>query len=501
MTARSRLFRAAALTGGALTLAAGAATVAPTAASASIAGPALAYRNVPVCPAPPQHYAHCHAILHQAVTANGKPAPNASSPTGYSPSTYDAAYGWSIVSGSGKGKTIAIVDAYNDPTIVNDLATFDQQFNLPTASLQVVNQSGGALLPKNNSGWALEISLDVEWAHATAPAANIVLVEASSSSMSNLLAAEDYAGTVAQYVTNSWGGSESSSESGYDKNFSEPGVSYFASSGDSGGVVEYPSASRNVISVGGTTLTDSGTWAESAWSSGGGGCSAYETANGSQVTSPNVTCGGMRATPDVASDADPNTGVAVYDSTSYYGQTGWFEVGGTSAASPVWAARSADAGTQVNAAYVYAGYPGSGDTYGTNITFRDVTTGSNGYPAGVGFDLATGLGSWTGGTTSSSGSSTGGGGTSSGPSAPTLSGTVLGSTMSLSWTAVSGAAYTVYRNGSSIATTSAISYSDTVKAAGSYSYDVTATVNGSTSNASDTVSMNCTKTRGQVSCS
>lgn len=112
-----------------------------------------------------------------------------------------------------------------------------------------------------------------------------------------------------------------------------------------------------------------------------------------------MTCAqATRATPDVASDADPNTGVAVYDSTSYYGQSGWFQVGRTSAASPVWAARSADRAVTVNATFVYAGYAGTSPVspYGTNIGYRDVTSGSNSYAAGPGYDLATGLGTWTG---------------------------------------------------------------------------------------------------------
>lgn len=376
-------------------------------AAASVSSAAVAHRNIPVCPAPPAGYAHCHAVLHQAVAANGKPAPNATAPTGYSPATYMQAYGWADSSGSligtGSGKTVAVVDAYDDPTISSDLAYFSSYYHLACNScFTKVNQNGGTSYPKANSGWALEIALDVEWAHAIAPDAHILLVEASSSSFNNLLAAESYASMHAQYVTNSWGGSEFSTESSDDAYFATPGVSYFASSGDTGGAVEYPSSSPNVISAGGTTLTDSnGTWTETGWSSAGGGCSAYEKANAAQVTGPTVSCNGTRGTPDVASDADPNTGVSVYDTTSYYGQTGWFEVGGTSAASPVWAARSADRGSTVNAAYIYAGYTGGSPVspYGTNISFRDVVSGSNGYSAGPGYDLVTGLGSWTGGDT------------------------------------------------------------------------------------------------------
>src|SRR2546421_346926 len=153
-----------------------------------------------------------------------------------------------------------------------------------------------------------------------APGAKILLVEASSNSFTNLLAAEDYAKTHAQYVSNSWGGSEFSGESSYDSHFVESGVSFFVSSGDSGLPAQYPSASPKVISVGGTTLHFSGGnfTSETGWSSGGGGCSSYETATSAQSAFSGysqVGCAGKRATPDVSLDADPASGVSVYDST------------------------------------------------------------------------------------------------------------------------------------------------------------------------------------------
>jgi hypothetical protein len=190
-------------------------------------------------------------------------------------------------------------------------------------------------------------------------------------------------------VSNSWGASEFSGENSYDSNFVQAGVSFFASAGDSGLPAEWPSASPDVISVGGTTLHFSGSTftGETGWSSGGGGCSAYETATTAQSGFSGysqVGCGGMRATPDVSLDADPNSGVSVYDSTSYYGQSGWWTVGGTSASSPMWAAASADAGAVVNPTYVY----------GSSITYRDITSGNNGAPCLVGYDLCSGRGSW-----------------------------------------------------------------------------------------------------------
>ncbi|HET6963741.1 MAG TPA: S53 family peptidase [Acidimicrobiales bacterium] len=454
-------------------------------ATAAVATQAVAHRHVPLCAAPPRGYAHCHGVLNQAVTASGQPAPNATTaPTGLSPSQYVQAYNWANI-GNGSGQTIAVVDAYDDPTIASDLSSFSSMFGIPCNScFTKVNQSGGSSYPSVDSGWALEIALDVEWAHAIAPAAHILLVEASTSSFSNLLAAEDYASTHAQYVTNSWGASEFSGESTYDSHFATSGVSYFVSSGDTGGVVEYPAASPNVVAVGGTSLATS---TESAWSSGGGGCSAYERANSAQVTAPGVSCG-SRATPDVASDADPNSGVSVYDTTSYSGQSGWFQVGGTSAASPVWAARAADRGVQVNAAYVYAGYNGTTFPYGTDISYRDVTSGNNGYAAGTGYDLATGLGSWINGD--------------SGVAPPTVSPAKItskscsGASCSFTGTGANPLNWT-FGDGS---TGSGGSVSHTYTAQGTYGVKLTAG-DGTSDTASVTCTLSSTKKRSHLTCS
>ena len=315
-----------------------------------------------------------------------------SSPTGLSPATVKSAYGFPTGSTAGAGTTIAIVDAYDHPKIESDLAVFSTQFGLPACTtangcFAKVNQNGGTSYPKRNAGWALEIALDVEWAHAIAPGARILLVEATSNSFTNLLAAEDYARTHAHYVSNSWGAAEFSGESSYDSHFSGSGVSFFVSSGDNGTPAEYPSSSPNVISVGGTTLHFNGGSfsSETGWSGSGGGCSVYENRNTAQSTG-SVTCNGKRATPDVSLVADPASGVSVYDSFRYQGQAGWWTVGGTSASSPMWAARSAAAGAVVNAAYVY----------GNSISYRDITIGNNGAGCGPGYDLVTGLGSWLG---------------------------------------------------------------------------------------------------------
>ena len=332
-----------------------------------------------------------------------------SAPTGLSPAAIKLAYGFSTGNATtdnaaGAGETIAIVDAYDDPNAEADLGVFSSKFSLPACTaangcFTKVNQTGGNKYPRSNSGWALEISLDIQWAHAIAPGAKILLVEASSNSFTNLMAAEDYATKInaqttksnAQYVSNSWGGSEFSGESTYDSHFVQSGVSFFVSSGDSGLPASYPSASPNVISVGGTTLNFDSTQAfssETGWSGSGGGCSAYENAAGAQLGFTeyvNVSCAGKRATPDVSLDADPASGVSVYDSVKYMGQSGWWTVGGTSASSPMWAARSAVASVVVNASYVY----------GSSITYRDITSGgNNGASYFTGLDLVTGRGSW-----------------------------------------------------------------------------------------------------------
>lgn len=372
--------------------ASGALLVAPAAATPIAAGSGVAHQ--PACPGVTAGAARCYAQVVDG--RSGTPAVS-TSPTGLSPSTIKSAYSFPTSLSAGAGQTVGIVDAYNDPSVESDLAVFSTTFGLPPCTtangcFAKVNQSGGTHYPRTDSGWALEISLDVQWAHAIAPGAKILLVEASSASFTNLLAAEDYAKAHAAYVSNSWGGAEFSSESSYDSHFVSTGVSFFVSAGDSGLPAQYPSASPNVISVGGTTLNfnSNGTLSsETGWSSGGGGCSAYETATAAQSAFSGyaqVNCGAKRATPDVSLDADPASGVSVYDTTTYQGQSGWFTVGGTSASSPMWAARSADAAAVVNSAYVY----------GTSITYRDITSGNNGAPCLVGYDLCTGRGGWVG---------------------------------------------------------------------------------------------------------
>jgi subtilase family serine protease len=204
----------------------------------------------------------------------------------YTPAELQQAYGFNSVTfngvaGTGSGGTIAIVDAYDDPNIQADLNTFDAQFGLSSTTVTRVNQTGGTSYPAADStgGWELEESLDVEWANALAPGANLLLVEANSANETDLLAAIDYAAGHVNVVSMSWGGSEFSGETSYDSHFSRAGVAFVASSGDSGAPASWPAASPNVLSVGGTALTlgAGNVWSsEVGWSGSGGGPSAYE---------------------------------------------------------------------------------------------------------------------------------------------------------------------------------------------------------------------------------
>ena len=338
----------------------------------------------------------CHARV--ITDSAGKPLAS-TGPVGYGPAQFQTAYSLPF-STAGAGQTIGIVDAYNDPTAESDLATYSSTFGLPACTtangcFKKVNQTGGTSYPSSNGGWALEISLDVQVAHAACPNCKILLVEASSNSFANLLAAEDYATSHATVVSNSWGGSESSSETGYDSHFNKP-VPITVSSGDNGYGVEYPASSPYVTAVGGTTLkvaSNNTRSSETAWSGAGSGCSAYEP----QPSWQHDTGCTRRTVADVSADADPNTGAAVYDSTRYCTflffncTTGWYQVGGTSLAAPLVASVYALAGN--SGSTTYGSFP-----YAHTGSLLDVLSGSNGScgsylcTAGLGYDGPTGLG-------------------------------------------------------------------------------------------------------------
>ncbi|WP_228718633.1 S53 family peptidase [Kitasatospora acidiphila] len=332
---------------------------------------------------------HVHAL---GVTPNA-------TPSGFGPSDLISAY--NLPANGGAGQTIAIVDAYNDPNAESDLAVYRSQFGLPACTtangcFKKVSQTGStSRLPASNSGWAGEISLDLDMVSAIAPNAHIILVEANTASMTNLGASVNEAVKLgAKFVSNSYGGGESSADTSYDTTyFNHPGVAITASAGDSAYGAQYPASSPYVTAVGGTALKrDSSArgWSESVWSTSstegtGSGCSAYESKPTWQTDSG---CA-KRTVADVSAVADPATGVAVYQT---YGASGWSVYGGTSASSPIIAGVYADAGAPtvaIPAADAYA-HPGA---------LNDVTSGSNGTcspsylcTAGAGYDGPTGLG-------------------------------------------------------------------------------------------------------------
>jgi hypothetical protein len=355
-----------------------------------------------VCPAPNIGHARC---LSKVVTdRHGNPLAT-TGPRGYGPAQFHGAY--ALPTTGPAGQTIAIVDAYNDPTVKADLNTYNSTFGLPafpncgsgvtTACFQKVDQNGGTAYPRTDSGWALEIALDVETAHQICQNCKILLVEAKTSSFANLATAVNTAARLgADAISNSYGGPELSSTNGgaYD----HPGIAITVSSGDNGYGVESPASYNTVVAVGGTTLkvtSSNGYSSESVWSGAGSGCSSYFTARTWQTAAAGWSatgCGSKRGVADVAADADPNTGAAVYDSTRTNGQAGWFQVGGTSLSAPLIAAVYGLAG---NASTV--SYPAS-IPYAHVTSLHDVTTGSNGScsttmcKGAPGYDGPTGVG-------------------------------------------------------------------------------------------------------------
>jgi len=343
----------------------------------------------------------CHALVVTDASGNpfkGGGTSSTTNPAGWHPVDLLSAYNLSTSSTALGGlQKIAIVDAYDDPRAESDLGVYRAQFGLPACTtangcFKKVNQTGGTSYPRSNGGWAQEISLDLDMVSAVCPNCHILLVEASSNSFVNLGTADNEAATLgANAISNSYGGGESSGETSYDTYYNHPGHAITVSSGDGGYGVEYPAASQYVTAVGGTSLTrasNSRGWTETVWSGAGAGCSAYEPKPSWQT---DIGCT-RRTVADVSADADPNTGVAVYDSFAYRGQSGWLVFGGTSVASPIIASVYALAG---NAGSVnYGSYP-----YGHLSSLFDVTSGSDGSCGGsylctgtVGYDGPTGNG-------------------------------------------------------------------------------------------------------------
>lgn len=360
--------------------------------------------------------------------ASVTPDSGSETPSGYSPQQIRAAYGFDQIMfgpvvGDGAGQTIAIVDAYDDPDLVDssaanfstsDLAEFDRQYGLPDPpSFTKLNEAGETSPlpgtdPKgagNASGnWEYEEAMDVEWAHALAPAASIVLVEANSSGLGDLYSGINIADHLpgVSVVSLSWGGPEFEGENYWDSNYQTPngqqGVTFVAASGDAGAPGIYPAYSPNVVAVGGTALqldAAGDILGETAWSDSGGGTSAYEA---EPTYQEGVQSTGYRTIPDVAFDASGASGVSVYDSYDNTGGGPWVTMWGTSLGAPCWSALIAVA-DQGRVAAGGTTLDGPSQTLPAlyslpSSDFHDITSGSNGtYSAGPGYDEVTGLGS------------------------------------------------------------------------------------------------------------
>ena len=423
---------------------------------------------------------------------------------GYGPSTLQAAYNLPS-STAGSGETVAVVDAYNDPDITSDLATYRSDWGLPACGsgcFSVVNEEGETSpLPANagTNGWDVEESLDVDMVSAYCPLCHIILVEASSADTADLGAGVNAAVSLgADFVSNSYGGSESSSDNTYDTDYyNHPGVAVTASAGDDGYGVSYPAASPDVTSVGGTSLStasNSRGYTETVWgsSSGGEGTGSGCSADSSKPSWQTDTGCSNRTDNDTAADANPNTGLAVYDS---YSEGGWLEVGGTSASSP-----------GIASVFALAGKPASG-TYPSSYIYAhtsdlyDITSGANGScspaylcTAEVGYDGPTGWGT-PDGVGAFTSSSTGNTVTVTNPGSQT--GTV-GTAVSLQISATDSASgQTLTFSATGLPTSLSISSSGlitgTPSAAGSFSVTVKATdTTGASGSASFTWTINST---------
>ncbi len=367
---------------------------------------ALAYRHLPadhgtprhVCNAPSAHKASCDAIV--ATEPNDETPLAAAAPYGYGPSDLQSAYGLTAMSAaSGAGQTVAIVDAFDDPSAEADLGVFRSYYGLPACTtangcFRKVNQTGGTSYPTSNASWGQEISLDLDMVSSICPNCHIILVEANSNNNANLYTGVNEAVKLgATQISNSYGGNEYAGETSDEVTyFDHPGIAITVSAGDAGYGVEFPAASQYVTAVGGTTLKQSSTprgWTETAWNKTGSGCSSYEPKPAWQT---DTGCS-HRTVGDVSADADPNTPVSVYDSFAYQGASGWLGFGGTSVSSPIVAAYDALVGPAAATAQYH---------YAQASLYNDVTSGSNGSCAQspayfcnavTGYDAPTGVGS------------------------------------------------------------------------------------------------------------
>ncbi|MEE4541856.1 putative Ig domain-containing protein [Streptomyces sp. V4-01] len=377
------------------------------AAATALAGLALLPGAAQAAPAPAARAAvqpagcataepgHANCWAERLTGVQGATGVRPAVPSGMGPSDIQSAY--RLPSG-GSGVTVAIVDAYDDPRAESDLATYRSQYGLPACTtangcFRKVDQRGGTSYPQGDAGWSEEITLDLDAVSAACPQCRILLVESDDNNDPNLYAADDQAVRLgAKLVSNSWSSSEDSTQGQDESHWNVPGVLFAFATGDNGysGGTQYPASSQYTLAVGGTSLKrDSSTrgWSESAWSGAGSGCSQYRTRSTWQA---GVSTGCSReANSDVSADADPQTGLAIYDT---YQAAGWQQYGGTSLATPL-----------ITAMYALAGAPGANDDpaaypYAHTDQLNDVTTGTNGScgtaicAARTGWDGPTGLG-------------------------------------------------------------------------------------------------------------
>lgn len=322
--------------------------------------------------------AQCRAWVRTDV--NGM-RPGATSPSGYFPHDLQTAYNLLTASANnGAGVTVAIVDAYDDPNAESDLGVYRSQFGLPACTTANGCFTKVQMGKRTNTGWAEEESLDVDMVSAICPNCHIMLVEAASNSTSNLTSAEDYALQHANYASNSWSGNEGSTS--VDSHYQVAGKVVVAATGDSGfnTTAQWPAILPGVVGAGGTSLTSVSPRVESAWSGAGSGCSKIY-AKPSYQSTINTGCT-MRAQADTSAVADPNTGVAVYDT---FHTSGWLVFGGTSVATPIITSVYALSGNTDNLTFLY----------GHASSLNDVTSGSNG---SCGAPLCTSGSGWDGPT-------------------------------------------------------------------------------------------------------
>ncbi len=423
----------------ALALLATCALTAVTAPTSSAFPSRAAYRAQRLCGNPRPHAASCLGMRliskaltkaslrasarRQARESAGGATPKVTSktvPAGLTPQNLHAAYSLPSETPASSSQTIALVDAYNDPTAEADLAVYSQQFGLPACTtangcFRKINQSGKpSPLPAKQGEWATEISLDVQMAHAVCENCHILLVESNNETWGSLGAAVNAAVAAgATVISNSYGGPEGAGYGSLNSPYYvHPGVVVTVASGDCGyfnqacggtAAADFPAASPDVVAVGGTTLSLSGgTWGSTVWSKGGSGCSHIFTAplwqSGAEPFSA-TGCGSGRSVADVAAVGDPYTGVDVYDSTpSGSGAgTGWGVWGGTSAASPIVAAEFALAGgargVSDAASTLYSHLGESGSLYDVVSGTNGSCSGATACRAGTGYDAPTGVGS------------------------------------------------------------------------------------------------------------